>query len=535
MYFKESSSIAVAFVSIIILGVGCGGAGDDTGVEDASDFDRTDLYVRASLDLTGRRPTVEQLHEIESDESAFEEMLERLLESPDLPERMGWVWNDTIHTAAWATEVDRFEQFGEGWTELEARAVGFELPSILAILIERDRPLTELVTATWAPFNAELPPHWPTVAGEDGEVGWSPGAYTDARPVVGALSASSLWMRYNADATNYNRHRANALSRIFLCSDYFARGDQFEFSFEESAGGLLGAIDSEPSCTTCHASLDPLGSFLGGFAERSKNLPTEQYLSYSELNYEWYQYQEPTSYFGYPESTLDGLGQMVAADPRFRRCMVETFWSGLTGSQIEEPSLFSILEMSLAENDMSLTSLLRAIVSSETYARADPRLMNTEQISGTLSSFLRLEQEDSVETMEALFWSGEYRVMGGSTDDITVLERDPNPSVSRVLLSDLVAKTVAGDAIQTELGRSIDDRQLLPHLLPMTESETKATFVVWFEGLASVSFSADSVEIGRLFELFMSVGGDSSIEDEVLRALELCLMAVIQHPLSAVY
>jgi hypothetical protein len=521
--------------SLVLLGVGCGGVEPDTGGDEAAYLDPTALYVRASLDLVGRRPTVEQLHEIEADDSALGAMIEELLESPDLPERMAWVWNDTVHTAVWATEFDRFEQFGEGWTALEARAVGFEVPSILAVLVEQGRPLTDLVTADWAPYSEDLPPLWPTVEGTDSGDGWRAGVYMDERPVAGALSTPSLWVRYNADATNYNRHRANALSRIFLCSDYFERGDQFEFSFDGTTGGVGEAIESEPSCTTCHASLDALGSFLGGFAERSKNVPTEIYLSYSELNYQWYQFQVPSAYFGYPGSTLTSLGAMVGADPRFRRCMVETFWDGLTGAAIEEPSLVAELEMSLANNDMSLRALLRAIVGSEAYGQPEQRLLNTEQISGTLSSFLRLDQAESIDTMEALFWSGEHRIMGGSTDDVTVLERDPNPSVSRALLSDLVSKIVAGAAVESEMWRSMDDRLLLPYALPMSESEVRSTFVVWFEGLASVSFGAESDEIDRLYELYLSVGGDSSAEDEVQLALGLCLRAVIQHPASAVY
>jgi hypothetical protein len=527
------ASMPVWAASILI--AGCGAVEQDTTVEENFEINATSLYVRASLDLIGRRPTVSQLREIEEDEGALEEMLEELLFSPSLPERMAWIWNDTVHTAVWATDVDRFDQFGEGWAELEARAVGFELPSMLAMIAEQDLPLTELVTADWAPFSSELPELWSTFPTEDDVEGWSLGLYNDARPIVGALSLSSIWMRYNADATNFNRRRANELARIFLCSDYFQRGDLFEFSFSVTEVGIGEAIDNDPSCTTCHSSLDPLGSFLGGFAERSKNLPTEQFLSYSELNYEWYQYQEPSAYFGYPGSTLESLGEMVAADPRFRRCMVETFWGGVTGSETQEPALMSDLEMSLVENDMSLRSLLREIVASDSYAQGERRLLNTEQLANTLNSFLRVENESAVDMVDALIWSAEHRIMGGATDDSTVLQRDSSPSVSRILLLDLIAKSLSGPAIEDELERNLSDRLLLPYDLPMTESEVKSTFVRWFEGLASVSFDLESVEISRLYELFLSVGGDSAADEDLRRALEVTLRAVVQHPLTAVY
>jgi hypothetical protein len=514
---------------------GCGAVEHETAYEEEVELTAVEIYVRASLDLIGRRPSVAQLREIEEDDGALEEMLDELFRSPSLPERMAWVWNDTVHTAVWATEVDRFDQFGEGWAELEARAVGFELPSMLAMIVEQDRPLTELVTADWAPFSPDLPGLWPTYPTEDTGEEWSLGGYNDARPIAGALSLPSIWMRYNADATNFNRRRANELSRIFLCSDYFKRGDMFEFSFDVTAGGIGEAIKNEPSCTTCHSSLDALGSFLGGFAERSKNLPTELYLSYSELNYEWYQYQVPSAYFGYPGSTLESLGDMVAADPRFRRCMVETFWSGVAGSHLQEPELLSHLEMSLAENNMSLVSLLREIVASDSYAHGERRLLNTEQLANTINSFLRVESEAAVEMVDSLFWSAEHRVMGGATDDSTVLQRDASPSVSRIILTELLAKSLSRAAIEAELERPITDRQLLPYELPMTETEVKSTFASWFEGLASASFDLESAEISRLHDLFLSIGGDSDSEEDLHRALEITLMAVVQHPLTAVY
>jgi hypothetical protein len=497
----------------------------------------TAWFARASVDLLGRRPTVEELEIVRADpEGAVDSILD-LLDADAFPDRMAWVWNDTVHTAVWATEVDRFEQFNEGWSTAEARAVGLEVPRILSLLLQEGRPLSELLTVEAIPVHADLPSLWPSSGGES----WEFGQYTDGRPHAGVLSSSAFWMRYNADATNYNRQRANALARVFLCSDYFDRGDRFDFVFDATGGSVEEAVKNNPACTTCHASLDPLGSFLGGFAERSINFSTERFLGYSALNSDWYQFQVPSAYFGSPGSTLTDLGAMIAADPRFEVCMAKTFWKGVVGESLSETVevdalILEDLVLVLREGGLRLRPLLEAIVVSERYRSTQSKLMNTAQLAGTISSALGpLVDTESKEALASLVWSSEQRVMGGNTDDISILERDDNPSVSRVLLQEWVAKGVAEAAIQEDLDRPLEDRRLVRVELPLDDASARDLFVTWNTAFTGQVHSTDSPDLDRLLALFEEVGGFSSEEADQAQALEVILRAMIQHPLTAVY
>jgi hypothetical protein len=514
--------------------VACGGPSDPevSGVLEGDAW-----FSRASLDLLGRRPTVEELEKAQENPDETEAMVLGLLDSDLLPERMGWVWNDTVHTAIWATQVFRFEQFDEGWSADQARAVGLEVPAVLSLLLKEDRPLTELVTANGIPVHADLPPLWPSSGTGD----WVFGQYGDGRPHAGVLSSSAFWMRYNADATNYNRLRANAVARTFLCSDYFDRGDRFEFAFDGQIGTVEDAVKTDPNCTTCHASLDPLGSFFGGFAERSINFSSERFLSYSALNADWYQFQTAAAYFGFSGSRLEDLGAMIAADPRFESCMVETFWRGIVGGDLQpdlesDAMILDELKTAFSDGGLRLRPLLTAIVTSDAYRNPEPRLMNTVQLAGTLSELLGpLADDDSQESLEALIWSPEKRIMGGNTDDVTVLNRDPNPSVSRVLLQEWVGKGVAEAAIAEDLDRPLAERRLVLADLPMETTDARKIFVYWVTSLTGQSLNVEDPLIDRLLGLYERVGGDSSDEGDQEQALQVSLRALIQHPMTAVY
>jgi ATPase subunit of ABC transporter with duplicated ATPase domains len=75
-----------------------------------------------------------------------------------------------------------------------------------------------------------------------------------------------MWWRYPSNGSNYHRGRANAVSRIFLCSDYLSRPVIFPRDLDLTDEELvLNAIRTNPACVNCHVSLDPLASYLSGF------------------------------------------------------------------------------------------------------------------------------------------------------------------------------------------------------------------------------------------------------------------------------
>lgn len=224
--------------------------------------DALTLLNRASLDLRGRHPSLEELRRVREDPRAVGPMVDRFVEDPAFPERMAWIWNERLHTALWGLSFDRFDpERGAPYPLATQAAMGWAAPAMLALLVAEGRPLTELVTAAEVAVHPDLPASWQTQGGSS--AGWGWGRYADDRPMAGLLSSTTLWLRYTENQTNLNRGRANAVARILLCADFFDRaGSSFEFSVDFDA--VEDAVQSEAVCTSCHAALDPLAAFFGG-------------------------------------------------------------------------------------------------------------------------------------------------------------------------------------------------------------------------------------------------------------------------------
>ncbi len=74
---------------------------EDSGLRPASPADRRTLIRRATFDLTGLPPTPAEIAAFETDESAdaFEQLVDRLLDSPHYGERWGRYWLDVARYA----------------------------------------------------------------------------------------------------------------------------------------------------------------------------------------------------------------------------------------------------------------------------------------------------------------------------------------------------------------------------------------------------------------------------------------------------
>ena len=246
----------------------------------------SDLQVlaRMTLDLLGRRPTLEEISLVEADPAQLETLAASYVVDGAFAPRMAWIWNDTLHTAVFGSSYYRFD----GWPAEEWRAVGQEPLQVIEAVIADDLPFSEVVQSTQTRMDGVLAEVWGSDLDlDDGEWVWA--SYEDGRPMAGLLSSNALWLRYDADAVNYNRTRANTIARIFLCSDFLEREASFRFDIDaESLSSVETAVSTEPACLTCHAALDPLASFFGGFAERSAELPVDELVTYSYHNADWF-------------------------------------------------------------------------------------------------------------------------------------------------------------------------------------------------------------------------------------------------------
>lgn len=410
------------------------------------------LLARLSLDLVGRRPTLDELDRVEADPTEIDALIEEYLADPAFGDRMAWLWNDAFQTAVFAEDYRRFDELpDELW-----QAMGWQPLAMVSLIVTQDRPFTHLVTAQQTAGHPVLEGFYPLEAPGD-DWGWSP--VTDDRPMSGVLSNTTLWLRYTGDATNKHRVRANAVSRILLCSDFLARDGGFEFALEPDAlENVEHAVATEGACLSCHASLDPLGSAFGGFAERSDSLPSDQYLRWSEYTDAWYTAQVAPAWFGVP-ATLGELGPLVAADPRFSRCVVERFHTGLVG-EAPSPDEHARLTGQFLDAQHVARDLVRDIVATEAYREATPRSLTNEQLASSLSHALGLDPDGP---LAPLAWDPELRVLAGGTDDVVVLQRNPAPGVARQAALLWAARAGVPEADVVDESVSVDEELVRLH------------------------------------------------------------------------
>lgn len=426
------------------------------------------LLRRASIDLRGVPPSLDELDTIEARPAALDGLIEAFRADPRHADRL-----TALFAERWLTRIDTFPidehdyHLDEGQHGRFVRSVGEEPLRLLAAVAMADRPWTDVVQADWTMADETLLAVWPLEAQGDGP-GWRRARYTDGRPAGGVLATNGLWWRYTTTPNNYNRARAAAVARLLLCTDYMSRPVRFTSDAVLSGADLDGAIDTEPGCVSCHSTLDPLASALFGYwwfdlydpAELSRYHPEREPLGVHYLGVE-------PAWFGQPLTGAVDLGAHVAADPRFETCAVETAAEALWRRPLraeDAPELerlrgafeagglrWSALESALlAGDDYRVGSLLPGAPPAAA-ALSTRRLMSADQLESTVAALtgftwtdpdgIDLLQDDTVG----------IRVLAGGVDGVDVTRPASDPSVTTVLVQDRLAQAAAAFAADAEL------------------------------------------------------------------------------------
>ena len=284
------------------------------------------LLRRLSLDLRGVVPAPEELERVTADPAALEGLRDEFLADDRTRERLV-----DLLAEHWLTRVDAFFLDGHAYglantTDQEfAHAVGEEPLQLMAWIIASDQPYDQVVRSRSTVVNALLASIWPVTWDPGATEEWQVSAYTDQRPALGVLATNGLWWRYDTSPTNVNRHRAAALTKLLICEDFLARPVELSQVGVSGEDALLEAVKTDPSCQSCHSSLDPLAAALFGFwpyngssiAEMSHYHPEREQLG------AYYLGADP-GWFGTPVGDISELATLIADDPRFRSCAVAT-------------------------------------------------------------------------------------------------------------------------------------------------------------------------------------------------------------------
>ncbi|MCP4808045.1 MAG: DUF1592 domain-containing protein [Proteobacteria bacterium] len=319
-------------------------------VEVLEPLDAPKLLRRLSIDLRGTLPTIEELDAVEADPTRIDAYRDEMLLDARLEDRLvrllneRWNMRRDVYDAVWWD----FGLEPEDEYEFE-RSLAEEPMRLVARVIAEDRPYTEIVTADWTMANPLLGDIWP-VDYPEGETGWQPVQWQDGRPAAGALSSNGMWWVYYTTPFNQNRLRASAVFRLFICEDYLIR------PIEVSAATLVNSdidptelIRTDPYCTACHSTIEPVAASLYGFFWTTQNSAAE--MTYYHAERELLGEEElgvTPSWFGTEVSGLEELGARIGEDPRFEQCAVDT-WASL------------LLRRDLTLDDWTLEKELRVI------------------------------------------------------------------------------------------------------------------------------------------------------------------------------
>jgi len=349
------------------------GSGTDTGtdpVDVGEQLSPMRLLFRASLDLRGVRPSLDEIEAVRADPEAVDALIVGFLDDPRFAERLVHLYDERFQTRTDVLVV----RYDTDDPLLLAKPIGEEPLRVLAQVISQDLAYTELVTADWTMANEKLGTIWP-VDYPEGETGWQVVQYTDHRPGAGVLSSNGLWDRYGSTESNANRGRANVLSRILLCSDYLDRSIEFDRDVElldEEA--VRDALHNNPGCVACHATLDPLASHLWGFYYVNQTSPLDAGAYHPERELFW---EDTTGtapgYFGEPTLTLDDLGEQVAADSRFVECAVSTAFELMLQRRhgIDDLDTLTALRETLLAEELRMRPVFAELIGGRHYRSAD--------------------------------------------------------------------------------------------------------------------------------------------------------------------
>lgn len=458
--------------------------------------------IRLAIDLTGAHPSKQDLDFIEQYPQAYDDYVDKYLQHPRFSERMSEIWNRSIRTRTGETFFDRTEaDLGMVPEEVVADSIGDEPLALLRHVIENDLPFSEMVTADYTMADPIVAAMW-SLEYPEGKTGWQPSFYTDGRPHAGVMTSTTMWSRYPSAGVNSNRHRANTISRIFLCDDYLSRPVSFSRTQIDTltSGDPEEVIQTTQACQSCHSTLDPFASHFFGFWWEIDGDLSEQTLYRPEDEQFWREQMGDhvsPAFYGIPTQGIDEMAQHLAEDPRFASCAVRTVFDGLTqrnASDLDRVELTPHIQ-AFVESNQNVREAVRSIVMSPEYRAAHIEDERGDRIP-VLKSVTPAQLETIILEKTGYRWSFDGRpalqrniqglaVLAGGTDGRFVNAPNYDPSIGLVFVQERLAQAAAWHVVRHDLA---DDREedaiLLRYVTRLdTPENNREAFVVQLEQL----------------------------------------------------
>lgn len=425
------------------------------------------LLRRISLDLRGKLPTIDELDRVEADPTQVPVLAATYLDDANAEDRLV-----SLLAERWHTVLDDYEVDATDYPELSlfdgdtfAHAVGEEPLRLIAHVISEDQPYSEIVTADYTMAHHIVGQLWP-IDYPDGASGWQKVYYTDGRPAAGVLSTNGFYWRYVTNVSNKSRGRVAAISRLLLCTDLLGRPVEFQRS---QSLDPEEAIRTEPTCITCHATVDPLAASMFGYWWTIQYNPYEMQTYHPERERLGEELLGTTpAYYGTPMGGLVDLGWYVANDPRFNQCAAES-WSEQLWRRRSTADDWRTLDTLRADFEAQGThprALILAVLATEQYQAGGftddastttrerevvERLISPNQQRLVYADLAGLDwrQVNYVSLENDVFG---YRVLGGGVDGYSVTSPQALPGLTWELVNERFAQAAAEVLVARDLG-----------------------------------------------------------------------------------
>jgi hypothetical protein len=389
-------------------------------------LDARRTFRKAALHWAGRLPTAdEDAALVAGGEAALEPALDMLSREPAFLQRVEWEWNDLLLTdkyqwkgRGWpvalnllngtdypgaatlrqAWDADRWAGLDDAQKRARNDAVGREPLRLLAWIVSRDRPFSEVLTASYAVVDDDSAAAYGVNDGKTGlreaQVKYPDGTTV---PHAGILSTPAFLNRWPTTPTNRSRGRARFLLKNFLATDILNLADR-------PVDVALVTQQDNPTlnaqqCTVCHRVLDPLAGAFRGYDEGDYERFDPQRPWHPDMFHPGFGEQDlPSPSYG---AALPWLAQQLTADPRFDRAVVLQAFRAVTGQQplpwpagpagasfdealaawSAQDALFRELETSFRADNRNYRKLLVALLRSPWYRAASAPGADESQLS----------------------------------------------------------------------------------------------------------------------------------------------------------
>jgi hypothetical protein len=500
----------------------------------------SEYVVRMAVDLLGAHPTNGQLDEVLNGTLSIDELLNQFLSDPRFYHRLEWMANDFFLTER--TQVPFFaETIPSGQEEEVASSLGKEPLKLFAYLAEHDLPMTGLVTADYTIADSTLAAFWNIdYPGPPGGSAWLKARYRDGRPHAGVLSMQSFYFRYGSTASNRQRGRANAITRIFLDDDHFQRNVAFEFRLAANQEADLDrAVRYNPGCLACHASLEGIVAHLqalqigpsGEGMEDRKNFEV-----YSHQGMERWQLinERVPAFYGRPsDGSLKTLGHYISQDLRFSWTLTKRVLASLTQTSIDyrDRDMLLALNEAFIHSGHRLKDLVRAVVKSDYYRAVGVTPQAATDEARNIQPFRMVTPEQMVSLCRdltgqvwgeeaerpSLEYDPEFKIPAGGYDGEVITKRSFAITPIYLLTFQRNAEAIADKVYSFELAGGevpVDQRTVFKRITgredPVANGDlVKLQIAEWIKRFYGETQTPGSPAVGQVYDLLLNFRADN--------------------------